>query len=53
MNHFPIFLNTAGRRIVLSGGGDAALAKAPLVAQDNGAADGFCPHARCSNFGLV
>ena len=27
MDHFPIFLATAGRRIVLSGGGDAALAK--------------------------
>jgi uroporphyrin-III C-methyltransferase/precorrin-2 dehydrogenase/sirohydrochlorin ferrochelatase len=31
MNHFPIFLNTAGRRIVLSGGGDAALAKLRLL----------------------
>ena len=31
MNHFPIFLNTSGRRIVLSGGGDAALAKLRLL----------------------
>ncbi|MEL7132692.1 MAG: siroheme synthase CysG [Pseudomonadota bacterium] len=31
MNHFPIFLNTEGRRIVLSGGGDAALAKLRLL----------------------
>ncbi|WP_223421106.1 siroheme synthase CysG [Tateyamaria pelophila] len=31
MNHFPIFLNTAGRRIVLSGGGDAAQAKLRLL----------------------
>ena len=31
MNHFPIFLATQGRRIVLSGGGDAALAKLRLL----------------------
>ncbi len=31
MDHFPIFLATAGRRIVLSGGGDAALAKLRLL----------------------
>jgi uroporphyrin-III C-methyltransferase/precorrin-2 dehydrogenase/sirohydrochlorin ferrochelatase len=31
MNHFPIFLATKGRRIVLSGGGDAALAKLRLL----------------------
>ncbi len=31
MNHFPIFLATAGRRIVLSGGGEAALAKLRLL----------------------
>jgi uroporphyrin-III C-methyltransferase/precorrin-2 dehydrogenase/sirohydrochlorin ferrochelatase len=31
MNHFPIFLATEGRRIVLSGGGDAALAKLRLL----------------------
>ncbi|WP_299288126.1 siroheme synthase CysG [uncultured Tateyamaria sp.] len=31
MNHFPIFLNTSGRRIVLSGGGDAAMAKLRLL----------------------
>ena len=31
MQHFPIFLNVAGRRIVLSGGGDAALAKLRLI----------------------
>lgn len=35
MNHFPIFLNTAGRRIVLSGGGDAALAKLRLLMKTN------------------
>lgn len=31
MQHFPIFLNLAGRRVVLSGGGDAALAKLRLL----------------------
>jgi uroporphyrin-III C-methyltransferase/precorrin-2 dehydrogenase/sirohydrochlorin ferrochelatase len=31
MQHFPIFLSVAGRRIVLSGGGEAALAKLRLL----------------------
>ncbi|MDF1728275.1 MAG: siroheme synthase CysG [Sulfitobacter sp.] len=31
MDHFPIFLATEGRRIVLAGGGDAALAKLRLL----------------------
>lgn len=31
MQHFPIFLAVAGRRIVVSGGGDAALAKLRLL----------------------
>ncbi len=31
MDHFPIFLRVEGRRIVLSGGGDAALAKLRLL----------------------
>jgi uroporphyrin-III C-methyltransferase/precorrin-2 dehydrogenase/sirohydrochlorin ferrochelatase len=31
MEHFPIFLATTGRRIVLSGGGDAAMAKLRLL----------------------
>mgnify|MGYP000058015798 CR=1 FL=1 len=31
MDHFPIFLSTKGQRIVLSGGGDAALAKLRLL----------------------
>jgi uroporphyrin-III C-methyltransferase/precorrin-2 dehydrogenase/sirohydrochlorin ferrochelatase len=31
MDHFPIFLRTAGRRIVLSGGGEAAEAKLRLL----------------------
>ena len=31
MRHFPIFLDLAGRRVVLSGGGAAALAKLRLI----------------------
>ena len=31
MNHFPIFLRTAGRRIVVAGGGAAAVAKLRLL----------------------
>ncbi|UWR20984.1 siroheme synthase CysG [Sulfitobacter sp. S190] len=31
MDHFPIFLSTRGQRIVVSGGGDAALAKLRLL----------------------
>ncbi len=31
MQHFPIFLDTDGRRIVLAGGGEAALAKLRLL----------------------
>ena len=31
MDHFPIFLAVAGRRIILSGGGDAAIAKLRLL----------------------
>ncbi|MEL7092477.1 MAG: siroheme synthase CysG [Pseudomonadota bacterium] len=47
MNHFPIFLNTAGRRIVLSGGGDAALAKLRLLMKTTAHLNVFAtnPHA--------
>ncbi|MEL6639845.1 MAG: siroheme synthase CysG [Pseudomonadota bacterium] len=31
MDHFPVFMAVAGRRIVVSGGGDAALAKLRLI----------------------
>ncbi len=31
MQHFPIFMDLAGRRVVLAGGGDAALAKLRLL----------------------
>ena len=36
MKHFPIFLAIAGRRIVVSGGGDAALAKLRLLMKTEG-----------------
>ena len=44
MNHFPIFLNTAGRRIVLSGGGDAALAKLRLLMKTTANLTVFAPN---------
>ena len=31
MRHFPVFIDLAGRRVVLAGGGDAALAKLRLL----------------------
>ncbi|MGB7241622.1 MAG: siroheme synthase CysG [Sulfitobacter sp.] len=36
MDHFPIYLSTKGRRIVLSGGGEAALAKLRLLFKTQG-----------------
>ncbi len=45
MNHFPIFLNTSGRRIVLSGGGDAALAKLRLLMKTSAHITVFAPQA--------
>ncbi|WP_299614301.1 siroheme synthase CysG [uncultured Tateyamaria sp.] len=45
MNHFPIFLNTEGRRIVLSGGGDAALAKLRLLMKTTAHLTVFAPQA--------
>ncbi|MEL6620559.1 MAG: siroheme synthase CysG [Pseudomonadota bacterium] len=52
MNHFPIFLNTAGRRIVLSGGGDAALAKLRLLLKTSAQLTVFAPDpdARIENW---
>ena len=36
MDHFPIFMRVHGRRIVLSGGGEAALAKLRLLLKTTG-----------------
>ena len=43
MDHFPIFLATAGRRIVLSGGGDAAEAKLRLLLKTTAHLTVFAP----------
>ncbi len=45
MNHFPIFLATKGRSIVLSGGGDAALAKLRLLMKSEAAITVFAVDA--------
>ncbi|MEE4187501.1 MAG: NAD(P)-dependent oxidoreductase, partial [Roseobacter sp.] len=36
MDHFPVFLRVHGRRIILSGGGEAALAKLRLLMKTTG-----------------
>ncbi|WP_101067849.1 siroheme synthase CysG [Roseovarius salinarum] len=43
MQHFPIFLDLAGRRVVLSGGGDAALAKLRLLMKTQAGLTVFAP----------
>lgn len=43
MDHFPIFMAVAGRRIVLSGGGDAALAKLRLILKTTADIHVFAP----------
>ncbi|MBO6603228.1 MAG: uroporphyrinogen-III C-methyltransferase [Roseicyclus sp.] len=43
MQHFPIFLAVAGRRIVVSGGGEAALAKLRLLMKTEARLSVFAP----------
>jgi len=43
MKHFPVFLAVEGRRIVLSGGGDAALAKLRLLLKTEAHLTVFAP----------
>jgi uroporphyrin-III C-methyltransferase/precorrin-2 dehydrogenase/sirohydrochlorin ferrochelatase len=43
MQHFPIFLAVAGRRIVVSGGGETALAKLRLLMKTEGHLTVFSP----------
>ncbi|QYX55342.1 siroheme synthase CysG [Roseovarius sp. SCSIO 43702] len=43
MKHFPIFLSLEGRRVVLSGGGDAALAKLRLLLKTEAGITVFAP----------
>ncbi len=44
MQHFPIFLAVSGRNIVLSGGGDAALAKLRLLLKTEARLTVFAPN---------
>ncbi|MHA6261576.1 siroheme synthase CysG [Arenibacterium sp. CAU 1754] len=44
MEHFPIFVALSGRRVVLSGGGDAALAKLRLLLKTRAHISVFAPH---------
>jgi uroporphyrin-III C-methyltransferase/precorrin-2 dehydrogenase/sirohydrochlorin ferrochelatase len=43
MQHFPIFLAVAGRRIIVSGGGETALAKLRLLLKTEGHITVFAP----------
>ena len=43
MQHFPVFLDLAGQRVVLSGGGDAALAKLRLLMKTGAALEVYSP----------
>ncbi len=45
MQHFPIFVALAGRRVVLSGGGEAALAKLRLLLKTEAHLTVFAPDA--------
>lgn len=45
MQHFPIFLAVAGRRIVVSGGGETALAKLRLLLKTEAHITVFAPDA--------
>lgn len=44
MRHFPIFLDLRGRRVVLAGGGDAALAKLRLILKTEANVTVFAEH---------
>ena len=45
MKHFPIYMAVAGRKIVLSGGGAAALAKLRLLLKTEAVIEVFAPKA--------
>jgi len=45
MQHFPIFLNLADRRVVLAGNGEVALAKLRLLAKTTARIEVFAPQA--------
>jgi len=48
MNHLPIFLNVAGRRVVLVGSGEAALAKLRILARSSAMIALYAPSAEPS-----
>lgn len=43
MQHFPVFMSVAGRRIVVAGGGDAAIAKLRLLRKTEARLNVFAP----------
>ncbi|WP_210527775.1 siroheme synthase CysG [Rubellimicrobium arenae] len=45
MQHFPVFMAVKGRRIVVSGGGDAALAKLRLLLKTEARIEVYAPEA--------
>ena len=45
MQHFPVFMAVKGRRIVLSGGGDAAIAKLRLLLKTEACIEVYAPEA--------
>ena len=45
MDHFPIFVALAGRRVILAGGGEAALAKLRLLLKTTARITVFSPTA--------
>ncbi len=45
MDHFPVFMAVSGRRIVLSGGGDAAMAKLRLILKTTANVMVYADHA--------
>ena len=45
MQHYPVFLNTRAARIILSGGGEAALAKLRLLMKTEANLHVFAPDA--------
>ena len=49
MDHFPIFVALAGRRVVLSGGGEAALAEPVRAFRFRRSAEQLLENARAAN----
>jgi uroporphyrin-III C-methyltransferase/precorrin-2 dehydrogenase/sirohydrochlorin ferrochelatase len=43
MRHFPLYRDLRGRRLIVSGGGGAAVAKLPLLLKTEARIDVFAP----------